>query len=290
MGVLGLHDALDDDLAAPLVLDPGHVVPRQGRVELLAGPGRQRAGVAHTAGVADDVAEGAPLRVQHVPAPVGLGGQVDEVGQRGLGGRGQAVLDVLVPLAEDLQVKRDDQRRALGGLGAVDEPLDEALVLHDVELEPERAAGVLGHVLDRADAHGGERERHPELLGGAGCEDLAVGVLHAGEPCGGQCHRHRHVLADHRVFQRAVFHVDRHALAELDLLESGFVGAVGGFRPGAGVRVVVEHARHATLGNDSEIFDAGNDRGHGGVPSVQIFPRYYNPLRTPRALYGHVVG
>jgi hypothetical protein len=59
--------------------------------------------------VADDVAEGAALGAQHAQAPARLGGQVDEVGQRGLGGRRQAVLDVLVALAQDLQVQRELQ-------------------------------------------------------------------------------------------------------------------------------------------------------------------------------------
>jgi hypothetical protein len=115
----------------------------------------------HALGMADDVAEAAALGAQHAQAPARLGGQVDEVGERGLGRRGQAVLDVLVALAQDLQVQRQHQRRAVGGLGAVDQALDEVAVAHHVQLEPERvAARVLGHVLDRADAHGGQRERH----------------------------------------------------------------------------------------------------------------------------------
>ena len=49
------------------------------------------------------------------------------------------------------------------------------------------------------------------------------------------------------VAERAVLHVDRDALAQLDLLEVGLVGAVGALGPRAGVGVVVEHARHGRL-------------------------------------------
>ena len=56
-------------------------------------------------GVADDVAESAALGAQHAQAPARLGRQVDQVADRRLGRRRQPVLDVLVALAQDLQVR-----------------------------------------------------------------------------------------------------------------------------------------------------------------------------------------
>ena len=51
---------------------------------------------------------------------------------------------------------------------------DEAAVAHDVELEPERmVVRGLGHVLDRADAHGRQRERDAEFLRCTGRQDFA---------------------------------------------------------------------------------------------------------------------
>ena len=49
------------------------------------------------------------------------------------------------------------------------------------------------------------------------------------------------------VLRRARLDVDRDALAQLDLLEVGLVGAVGALGPRAGIGVVVEHARHLAL-------------------------------------------
>ena len=180
-------------------------------------PGDERRHVADALDVADDVAEAAPLRAEHAQAPARLGHQVEQVGERRLGRRGQAVLQVLVALAEDLQVEREHQRAAVGRLGAVDQPLDEVAVAHHVELEPERRLGVRGDVLDRADAHRRQRERDAELLGRARREDLAVGVLHAGQA--GRRDRHRHRDRPGRpssCAMRAVLHVDRDALAQLD--------------------------------------------------------------------------
>ena len=57
------------------------------------------------------------------------------------------------------------------------------------------------------------------------------------------------------VAMRAVVHVDGDALAQLDALEVGLVGAVGALGPRARVGVVVEHARHAPPGEHAQVFD-----------------------------------
>jgi len=75
--------------------------------------------------------------------------------------------------------------------------------------------------------------------------------------------------------RRAVRHIDGDALAQADALEIGLVGAVGAFRPGAGVGIVVEHPRHPLLGEHAQVFDAGDGSSHGIV---------YSPSRTIRGL------
>ena len=216
--------------------------------------------------MADDVAELAPLGAQHAQAPARLGRHVDEVGNGQLRGSAHAVFQVLVALADDLQVQREHQRRAFGGLGAFDQAFDEIAVADHVNLKPERVvAGAGGHVFDRADAHGGERERHAKGLGRARRQNLTVGVLHAGQPDRGQRHRHRHRLTHHGAGELAIVHVDAHPLAQLDLLEIGFVGAVGALGPRAGIGIVVEHARHAFLRQHAQVFDVG-DHGHRFSP------------------------
>ena len=128
-------------------------------------------------------------------------------------------------------------------------------VAHHVELEPEWRRGVGGDVLDRADAHRRQRERNAELLGGLAAEDLAVGVLHAGEAGGRERHRHADVDSNHARCGAAALHVDGDALAQLDLAEIAFVGAVGAFRPRARIGIVVEHARHALLRQHAQVLD-----------------------------------
>lgn len=176
-------------------------------------------------------------------------------------GRGGAetVLQVLVALADDLQVEGQHQRVAAGGLGAVDQAFDEIAVAHHVELEPERLADFRGDVLQGTDAHGRQGVAHAELGGGAGGEDLAVGMLHAGQPGGRDDHRHGHLLAEHAGAQRAVLDVPRDPLAQLDRGEVVLVGAVGAFAPGTGVGVVVEHPRHALARQAAQVFDIGDD-------------------------------
>ncbi|MCY1369429.1 hypothetical protein D9M69_564720 [compost metagenome] len=91
--------------------------------------------------------------------------------------------------------------------------------------------GVLRDVFERADAHGRERERNAEGLGRARAQNFAVGVLHAGQARGRDRHRHEHLLPDHGAGGAAVLHVDRHPLAQLDLLEITGVGPVGALGP-----------------------------------------------------------
>ena len=138
-----------------------------------------------------------------------------------------------MPLAQDLQIDGDDQRRAFGVLGPRKQPLHEVVVAQRVDLEPERGRGVLGDVLDGADRQRGERERHPEPLGGAGGLDLAVGALHAGQPHRRQPHRHGDVLPGHPARDAAPVHVHGDALAQPDLGEIGAVVAEGLLGPAA---------------------------------------------------------
>ena len=89
-------------------------------------------------------------------------------------------------------------------------------------------------------------------------------------PVGAMRHRHRHRPGPTIVrASAAVLHVDRHALAQLDLLEVALVGAVGALGPGAGVGVVVEHARHALLREHAQVFDVG-DHGHESLLGVTV--------------------
>jgi hypothetical protein len=215
--------------------------------------------------MADDVAELAARRAQHVAAPARPAQQVEQVGHGRLGRRRQPVLHVLVALAEDGEVEREHQRGAARRSRALDQALDERAVAQHVELEPERLRRVRGNVFDRADAHRRQRERHAELLGGARRMDLAVCPLHAGQPGRRERDRHRHRLAEHGCGDRTPVHVHRDALAELQFLQVGLVRPVGALGPGPGIAVVVEHARGALLVQYPQVFDVGDD-GQGISP------------------------
>ncbi len=212
--------------------------------------------------MADDVAELPALGAKHGHAPARLRHHVDDVGDGELRRGGKPVLDVLVALAEHLEIERKHQRGAVRGLGAVDKPADEIPVPHDVELEHEGGRAVGGHILDRADAHRRQAERDAEPGGRTCRKDLAIRMLHAGEAGGGERHGHRHIHAEHLRADGALVDVDRHALAQLVPVEVGRVGAVGALCPGARVRIVIEHARHAPLGEHAQVLDAGDGRRH----------------------------
>jgi len=174
-----------------------------------------------------------------------------DVFQREFRRRGQAVADVLVPLAEYLQIHGQHQRRAFGGLCAI----DEAAVPHHVKLEPEGRARILGDVLDQADAHGREGEGNAEHFRRLGRLDLAVGDLHAGGPRRRERDRHGDRNAEHVGFERPPFQVHRDALTQLDRLKIAVVLTIGGFGPAARIGIVEEHFRHAPTRQTLQILD-----------------------------------
>ena len=223
--------------------------------------------VLHALDVAGDVAEGLALAAQHAQRPGRLGGDVDEILETQLRRHGHAVLDVAVALAEDLQIDREHERAAFGRRGALDQRADEAAVLHDVELEPERLVDRCRDVLDRADRHGRQRERDARRLRGAAGQDFAVAVLHAAQPDRRQRQRQRDRLAEYRGVGAAAGDVDQNALAQLDAFEIGAVGAQRLLRIGAAVGIFEERARHLAAGGLPQILDAGHGF-HGRAPRL----------------------
>ena len=135
---------------------------------------------------------------------------------------------------------REDERAAFGRGGALDQRADEAAILHDVELEPERLVDRRRHILDRADRHGRERERNAGRLRRPAGENLAVAMLHAAQPDRRQRQRQRGRLAQDGGRGAAPGNIDQNALAQLDALEIGAVGAQRLLRIGAGVGIFEE--------------------------------------------------
>ncbi|MNY29606.1 hypothetical protein D3C86_1636580 [compost metagenome] len=161
-----------------------------------------------------------------------------------------------------MQVEGQHQRRASGGLGAVDQIVDEVTILHHVKLKPEGFRGDRGDILYGADAHGGEREGHAEFLRRLCGQHFAIGMLHAREAGGGECYRHGHLLADHFGRQRPVGHIHQHALAQLYLRKILLIGAVGAFRPSAAIGVIEKHFWHTALSLLLQV-RYGQDFAHG---------------------------
>jgi hypothetical protein len=216
--------------------------------------------------MAHDIAERPAIGLQHLQPPSPFGGQVHDILQRGFRRRGQAVFQVLVPLAQDLQVQREDQRRYVRPLGPFDDVVGKFLIAHHIKLEPERLAGRLGDIFDRTDRHGGQGKGYAKGVGGAGGLDLAIRPLHPGQAHRGERHRHGHGETGHGRGLRPVGHVDSNALAEPYLVKITDVFAECLFGVTAGFAIVPEHFRHPAAVQFFQIVDAGND-GHGASPN-----------------------
>ncbi len=91
--------------------------------------------------------------------------------------------------------------------------------------------------------------------------------------------RHGNFLADHRTFEGTIGHVDRNTLAQLDLAEILFVGAIGAFGPCTGIGVVEKHFRYAPLG---DFFQIGNFNCLYHVPSRSNGAMVFTPMHLKR--------
>ena len=219
---------------------------------------RERGDVVGDLEVAGEVAEGAALAAQHAGDPGRLGGEVEQFRQRPFRRHRHAVLDVLMALPDHLQIDGQHQRAAFGRDRALDQRLDEAAVLHHVELEPERLVDGGCDILDRADRHRALGEGNAGGLRCAAGVDLAVAMLHAEQADRRQDQRHRGGLAEDRGREIALGDVDQDALAELDLLQVVGIGAQRVLGIGAAVGIVEKRLGNAALVQLAQILDAGD--------------------------------
>src|SRR5436309_13112581 len=134
--VFGVEDAFKDQLAAPEILHPLDVLPAERRVELAGDPLRKRGQAAGVRDAAFEVAERLAFSPQHVQRPGWFSKHVQKSSKRQTRRNRQAVLQVLVALALDMQVEREHQRGALRRLGALDGRGGAAAFAHHVVVEP----------------------------------------------------------------------------------------------------------------------------------------------------------
>ena len=142
--------------------------------------------------MAFDIAETAAFGSQHAIGPARFGHYIQDIRQRQARRGREAVFQVLMPLAEYLQIQRQHQSRTFRRPRALNRGIDEIFVFHHVKLKPEGGRGVFGHIFDGTDRHGRQGERHAEILCRAGGLYLAIRTLHARHANGGQRHRHGH--------------------------------------------------------------------------------------------------
>ena len=214
--VLDVLDALHDELARPLLLDPGEVLEGHRRVE-------------HRV---EELGDG--------PRPVAVGGEGERLGRekveeprrschkpgegppRELRWDHEPVALIAQTCACDGDVNGDDEGVVAGDGGALDERHRAFAVLPHVELEPvapERVRGL--YVLDGCRAEGGERERYAREPGRRRARDLSLGAHHPGEARWRDAKRKRDGVAEDRRRGVDLRDIAQYSRMELDVLEGG---------------------------------------------------------------------
>src|SRR6185312_6213991 len=148
-GVIQVLHALDDELAWPLLLDPGEILKGHRGIEHGVEQFGDRARPAVEGG------EGERFGGEEVDPPGRARNRVDDRLRRERGWNRHTVAGIPESRASDGNVDRDEQRVEAGFRGAIDERHRAFAVLPHVQLEPVSAVRVRGlYVLDRGRSHG----------------------------------------------------------------------------------------------------------------------------------------
>ena len=280
--IFDVENAFENELAGPEARDPLDVLPIQGRVELAVGPARQRRNVLHAANVAGEIAERAPLAARDAEKPGGFGRHVDDIVEAPFRRNRHAVLEIAMALTENLQIDREHERAAFGRSRPLDQRTDKSAILHDVELKPERLVDGGGHILDRTDRHGRQREGNACGLRRPAGENFAVAMLHAAHPDRRQDERQRRRLAQNGGRGATMGNVGQNPLPQLDRFKIGAVGAQRLLRIRAGFGIVEKLARNPAACGLPQILDAGHD--FHGVSPVSCTP---DSIKSARNIASH---
>src|SRR5690606_23470572 len=123
-----------------------------------------------------------------------------------------------------------------------------AAILDDIELEPERLAGRRPHLLDRADADRGQRERHAEGFRRLRRLDLAALRVHACKTDRRQRRRNGPLLAENAAARIYRGHIAQNALAQPYAAERRHIAGKRALLIGAAVDIIEKLPRQAAAG------------------------------------------
>lgn len=246
--VVRVEDALDDQLALPLVADPLQVLPGDAGVEVLAQPADVVGQASGVAPIGGDVAEIVGAAVQaDVPGPARVQHRLQHTAP-GAVGAAHAAVEVAVAVTGDGHVDREDQVARAQLPSAAHHVAHEGAVFQDVELEPDRLGGLGGDFGQGADRDGRLDEGDVAVAGSAYCLHLAAAGIHAGQADRGQRDREVVALAEPFGADVELGGAAQDALAQLDRLQVVNVGAQGLLGAGAAVEIMEQEGRQLTAG------------------------------------------
>mmetsp|Transcript_14838 Transcript_14838/g.30293 ORF Transcript_14838/g.30293 Transcript_14838/m.30293 type:complete len:457 (+) Transcript_14838:104-1474(+) len=268
-GVVRADDTLDGTGHAPLAEKPLGVLPVECGVDLAVDEGSE--------GVGGDLGVDAGIVVcgigKEVPGP---GGGLDRLPNlRGgvVGGDGEAVADVALPVSVPREVDGERHSVETPFLSLLEDVLYELPVLPHIQLEDLGALVDLADLRDARGREGGEAVEGSVVFGGLGGGGLAPGMEHA-VACGRASEEGElHVLPKHlRAQVQRRLQAREDVVVHLELGVGVLASAQGDLVVGAGVEVVEDHTVGAELCDLAEVGDVHGLPEHPLVRRVQDAP------------------
>ena len=270
--IVGMHDALQHEVALPQLAVALDVLPGHRRAVLVADEIGDLLGVGAGPGVLRPIVEvrRAVLHPFHHP------GRMQQRLELGLPGElerpAPAVARVALAVGAFGHVDREDQRLQAGIAGALDHVLGDRLVLGGVELVPAMVGGELAESLDRAGARARHDEGHVGVARRLGQHQVGAAAEQAGEAgrrdadgAGiGPAEQRRRLVA-HR-------HVDQVARHDARLAEGLLVGDQPDLVVGAALDEVIGDLGQPLLGELAQIVDVDHALHCFSLPLRPILP------------------
>ena len=202
-----------------------------------------------------------------------MGAEV-QLGVVGRFGADVVVADVAFALGLDLGVQGHADGRVAGLFGAGGHLQSQAAILEEILLEPERAGGGRGHVLQGTRGVGAEHHDRTHLAGGFDRGDFGLGMRRAVVAGGIEHDGQGDFLSQNRGGQRTVFDIHHHARAQHDRIEHGAGAADGDLIGGSAGDEIVVTLLDTLFGDLLVLENVDGFRGHGNYLEAGLETRW----------------
>ena len=254
-GIVGPENALDDQLARPVVTDFLQAAPVKSRVVAASHRRCNRRGIFGLHLQTHHVFHHGHAVAQNVQQPAGVTGKVHQVACRESERDREMVAEITLALAAHRQIDRDHQGLVVRRQRTRNEAVEEGLVFEDVGLKPQASGCGPGDLLDGSCCRAGERVGNASRDRSTGDGNIAAAP--AKTHCPGRRHRQRQPARGTQQLHCGVHHrhVGQHPRQQASAAKRGLVVTQGQLVFSPAIEKVKDGAWHPVPCSAAQVCD-----------------------------------